>query len=224
MRTALYLLVAILLTPPVWADIKIAGALTVGANHLVRLEAQGDTEGAGLIWDVSPEDSADIEEMGTRFLFAGPAGTYKIKLRAVRVKDGKTTIETARATVVVGDPKPPPPPPPPPDALTAELKSLYTADTGTDKATALANLAAIYRNCGTTIDNQALATTRDLQGKLREATAVLIPDTALVGLRKRLGTEWAAVLGTTPATLTPELRTKAKTLASRLAIALEGVK
>lgn len=96
-----------------WGELKITGEVKVAPNHIVRLEASGDTDGAGLIWDVSPEELTDIEEIGKRLLFAAGPGTYKVKVRAVRVKDGRTTIETARVTVVVGEPPPPVPPVPP---------------------------------------------------------------------------------------------------------------
>jgi hypothetical protein len=52
--------------------------------------------------------------VGQRFLFAAGPGVYKIKLRSIRLKDGKTTVETARATVVIGEAPPVPPVPPGP--------------------------------------------------------------------------------------------------------------
>jgi hypothetical protein len=97
----------------VGAEVRITGELKVPPNRIVRLTADGDITGAGLIWDVSDEDRVDPEEVGNRLLFTGPPGTYKVKLRAIRVKDGKTGIETVRATVVIGEPGPPTPPTPP---------------------------------------------------------------------------------------------------------------
>jgi hypothetical protein len=118
MRQALFLL--LLLAAPAAAELKIAGELKVPANRIVRLSAEGAAEGAACIWDVSDEDRADLEELkGGRLLFAGPAGAYKVKLRAIRLdKDGATQIETARATVVIGDPPPPVPPGPTPPGPT----------------------------------------------------------------------------------------------------------
>jgi hypothetical protein len=104
----------LLLASSVLADLKIVGEMKLPANRLVRLEAEGAAEGAALIWDVSNEESVDAEEVGQRFLFAAPPGSYKIKLRSIRLKDGKTTVETARAVVVIGDTPPAPPVPPGP--------------------------------------------------------------------------------------------------------------
>jgi hypothetical protein len=118
MRQALFLLLA--LAAPAAAELKIAGELKVPANRIVRLSAEGAAEGAACIWDVSDEDRADLEELkGGRLLFTGPAGAYKVKLRAIRLdRDGATQIETARATVVIGDPPPPVPPGPTPPGPT----------------------------------------------------------------------------------------------------------
>jgi hypothetical protein len=113
MRCLGALLATLLLASSALAELKITGELTVPANRLVRLRAEGDVKEAALVWDVFPEEQADIEEMGTRLLFAAPAGAYRIKLRALRTKDGGASVETARVTVVIGEPPPPVPPPPP---------------------------------------------------------------------------------------------------------------
>jgi hypothetical protein len=82
---------------------------------LVELVPDGDVTGAVLFWDVDREDVADVREYGGKLVFTGPPGTYKIKLRIVRIgPDGKTLSgETQRATVVIGTPTPPAPPVPP---------------------------------------------------------------------------------------------------------------
>lgn len=104
----------LLLAGPAQAELRIQGELKLPAHRLVRLRAAGDLAGAALIWDISPEESADLEEVGSRLLFAAPPGVYRVKLRALRVQDGKTSVETARATVVIGEPVPPGPVPPVP--------------------------------------------------------------------------------------------------------------
>jgi hypothetical protein len=95
------------------AELKITGPNKVEPNHLVRLSADGAAADAALIWDCDREDQIDVEEVNGRYLFAGPAGTYKIKLRSIRLDAGKTKVETARITVVIGEPVPPVPPTPP---------------------------------------------------------------------------------------------------------------
>lgn len=90
---------------------RIVGPTQVDAYRLVELSPDADTTGAGLIWDVSPEEVADVREFGKSLVFTGPPGKYVVKLRIVRVTDGKLSIETSRTTVVIGPPIPPPLPP-----------------------------------------------------------------------------------------------------------------
>lgn len=107
-----------------WGDLKISGELKVDRDKLVKLTAEGMPDGSGLIWDFD-EDRLDAEELPVvkydkdgkvtsaqpsgRLIFVGPPGTYKIKLRSIN----GNRVETARATVVIGDGKPPVPPVPP---------------------------------------------------------------------------------------------------------------
>lgn len=70
--------------------------------RLVELVATNAQPDAALIWDVSPEDTADVRELpGGRLVMTGPPGTYKVKLRAIRFVDGKTSAESARMTLVI---------------------------------------------------------------------------------------------------------------------------
>lgn len=111
-RTLLTLASLLLLTPGAWAELRIVGETKVEPYKLVRLSAEG-ADGAALIWDVTPEESVDVVEFPSKVLFSAPPGTYKVKLRALRTKDGAASFETARATVVIGTPAPPIPPAPP---------------------------------------------------------------------------------------------------------------
>jgi hypothetical protein len=104
---------ALVLAAPVAAEpLRILGPSSVPRDRLVRLEARGADPAAGLIWDVFPE--VDAEESTGRLVFVAPPGVYTVKLRSVLQKDGKTSIETARATVTIGEPIPPIPVPPNP--------------------------------------------------------------------------------------------------------------
>jgi hypothetical protein len=87
---------------------------------MVRLAAEGaDPKAAAYIWDVADEDRADVEEVvGGKLYFTGPAGTYKVKLRLITITNGAPKVDTARATVVIGDPPPPVPPGPTPPGPT----------------------------------------------------------------------------------------------------------
>lgn len=95
-------------------SLKIEGETKVEAYKMVRLSASGVPEGAALVWDVDREEVADLEEVDGRLLFVAPPGKYKIKLRAIVVtKEGKTKVQTARTTIIVGPEKPTPPTAPP---------------------------------------------------------------------------------------------------------------
>lgn len=228
------LLAVLLLGGTALADLKITGELKVSENRLVRLTAAGDVDGAALIWDIDREDQADVEEVGGRLIFAGPPGVYKVKLRAIRSKDGKTTAETARATVVIGSAPPVPPgpnppvppvPPGPETVLVKDLRAAYAADTGSLKGQHVANLAAVYREVSTKAASPDLKTAGDLLGVLRTAVSSLVPPDALVGVRKRIGTEVSAVLPTDPAVaLDASTRAKAADVFGRVASALEAIR
>ena len=120
-------LAAGLLAWPCWAEVRIEGDPVAAAGKMLRLRAAGDVQGAALIWDVSDEEALDLEEVGDRLLLTGPKGTYKVKLRAVKLVGGKATVETARVTVTIGDaPKPGPAPGPQPTPQPpADLKTLW---------------------------------------------------------------------------------------------------
>jgi hypothetical protein len=118
-------LLAVALAQPAWADppekaasrkavteaagLAITGPARVPAYKLVRLTVTGADPEAALIWDVSPEADADVLEVDGGLIFTAPPGTYAVKLRAVKGR----SVQTARHTVVVGDPAPPPPGPGP---------------------------------------------------------------------------------------------------------------
>lgn len=113
MRWYLSLALVLLAALPAWAEpLRIMGPSSVPRDRLVRLEVRGADPAAGLIWDVFPE--VDAEESSGRLVFAAAPGVYTVKVRAVSTKDGKTQIESARATVTIGEPIPPIPVPPGP--------------------------------------------------------------------------------------------------------------
>lgn len=119
-------LLAVALAGPAWADppadrpatrqavtqaagLSIAGPDRVPAHKLVRLTAAGADADAALIWDVYPEELADVLEVDGGLIFTGPPGEYRVKLRAVKGR----SATTARHTVVIGTPQPVPPGPGP---------------------------------------------------------------------------------------------------------------
>src|SRR5262249_55899153 len=69
----------LLVPPPAAEPLKIVGPDKSEPHRLVRLQAAGDLKDAALVWDVFPEEHADIEELpGGRLLLIGPPGTYKV--------------------------------------------------------------------------------------------------------------------------------------------------
>ncbi len=137
MKTLPLLLALLLIAPPpARADLRIAGDLKVRPHRMAVLSAEGAPDGAALIWDFD-EDRLHGEEAGGRLFLAGPPGSYRVKLRAIIVKDGRTQALTARAEVVIGDPAPPPPKAPDKPAPKADpLAALCRLRVGTIGCTA----------------------------------------------------------------------------------------
>lgn len=132
------LLILLLASPKAVAELRIAGELLQPAYKLVDLKAEGAPADAAIIWDVYPEEPADIREFGGRILFTAPPGVYKIKLRSIK----GSAVETARATVTIGkaptppepgptpEPKPPEPPPTPTPIPEAGFRVLIVRESG----------------------------------------------------------------------------------------------
>lgn len=221
------------------ADLRIVGPAVTPAGKLVRLQAQGDLDGAALIWDVNDEEKADVAELGKRLIFTGPAGKYRVKLRAIRIMDGVPSVETARHLVTIGeappvppgpgpDPKPPTPPvPPPPDPLTLKIQAAYMADAGTpqEKEKWLAMLSALYGAGAQAVLDPGIKTAGDFLEIQRAAFGRELPADALAGVRKLAQGELVAVLPTDAATpLADATRKAAAEVFSRLAKATGEVK
>lgn len=94
--------------------LKIDGPATVEPYRLAVLAPNVRSSGAAYLWDVEPEDRADVMELDAGFVvMTGPPGEYRIKLVMIEAKDGKTITTTARHRLTIGTPKPPAPPQPP---------------------------------------------------------------------------------------------------------------
>ena len=100
------LMLSCLAAPP-----AIQGETNVSQYKLVQLSVSDAPADAAILWDVYPEESADIREFsdGT-FIFTGPPGTYRIKMRLINGRQ----VDTFRTIVTIGgDPNPPIPGPGP---------------------------------------------------------------------------------------------------------------
>lgn len=229
MRAALSALALLLLAGDARAELRIEGRAAASPYTLVRLSAAGAAPKAGLVWRVSPRTGVDRATTARgRLEFTAPPGTYEVDLTAVILQDGETVVEEATLTVVIGGPAPLPPPQPPPqppptpdDPFVADLRAAYRADMGPDRAADLADLATLYRTAGPTVDNPRFTTWGEVVALMGANRKVLLADTALLGVRKRIEVELGKTLPTTNDPLTPELRTRAKAAFAQVAAALK---
>jgi hypothetical protein len=114
MKKTLALLTLLLCCGAGLADVTVEGPAKVDPYKLVKLTAGGDTKGAALIWDVLPEDAADVDDsVPGKLTFTAPPGVYKIKLRSITIANGVPKVDSARLTVTIGQPPPAPTPPGP---------------------------------------------------------------------------------------------------------------
>lgn len=92
----------------------IQGDTKVATGKLVRLNVANAPADSGVLWDITPEDKADIEEMdGGKLIFTGPPGKYTVKATAIRLENGKIKFVRSRVVVTIGNPVPVPPGPGP---------------------------------------------------------------------------------------------------------------
>lgn len=187
----------------------------------------------------------DTGGKGVSYAFVGDVDGFReyspdsklVILRVIGYSDGTAWLLVALSgdtapsiyvcKVVIGAgpvPPPPPPPPAPSDPLYPVLQGLYAADSGATKAQDVKKLAALYQVGVTACDDPSLKSLGNLNAKMRDASAKILPDSAaLKGVRTRVAQELAA-LGTSPvAPLTAELRAKAKGLFIRLAAIMNSL-
>lgn len=143
---------------PSRAATKITGELAVKTNGMVKLVAETDVKGGGVIWfafaaDGKPVAAADLYKDAAKklLIFTGKPGSYYVSCAVISSADGRTDVEEADVTVTIGDapappgPGPTPNPPVPDDALTRAVRDAYAADPDVNKAANVRNLARVYR-------------------------------------------------------------------------------
>lgn len=113
MRKAL--LCWLLLALPVCGQtLAIAGNKQVEVYKLVRLKADAPAANSAILWDVTPEDTADVLEFDGELLFTGPPGKYRVTCSEITIVGTKPVVRRTRTTVeIVGTPVPPGPTPTP---------------------------------------------------------------------------------------------------------------
>jgi hypothetical protein len=233
-------LLALLLACPATAATKITGETTAKVGGLVNLQAETDVAGAALIWDVFSGVSEVTETYENaserRLIFAGVAGTYTVKVRAISFKGDKTTVETARATVTIGDappgpgpgPGPGPNPPAPDDPLLKAFQAAYAQDVPSKDA--VSAIAAVFRTAPNAVDAQGapriggdIKTTADLFNWLKAGLAATVPPKSVPKLEAAIIAELNSAFGQPSATKQLDVAATKSELA-RIGAAVGGLK
>lgn len=152
-----------------------------------------------------------------------------IKLQIFPTEDGEYFLFLAEGSkgkvwVITSTGKIPPPPPPPPapeDQFQLALRTAYAADG--KPAVLAAQLAAIWRNAGPTVNNQKFKTAKEVLETMHTAAEALI-EQALPKTRRAIADELNRTLTTNNLALTPENRAKILAQCQRVQAALEGLK
>jgi hypothetical protein len=96
-------------------EAAIAAPDRVPEHRLVLIKQKNKIEDAWHLWDVTPEDTADVLVQGDTLILTAPPGTYRIRLTVLKIKDGRPqTPQVCRHTLVVERSGQQPPAPPSP--------------------------------------------------------------------------------------------------------------
>lgn len=171
---------------------------------------------------------------------------------AAMLRDGKTAVVLAKApgryrlvafaahhghlhgpgvcVVVVGNAPPPTPPgpgpvpPAPTDPIAKAITDAYAAETDPQKAPRVQLLAVFYDTAAkSTVSDPAIADTSALLKTLQAARKSLLPDDAILTVRKAIETQLNAVLAK-PAPLDAAKRAEVSGLFTKIGAALGGLK
>lgn len=184
--------------------------------------AEIKVEGKQIEWRYPAGVDAKQSDGGRVLIVVAQAGRYPILAATITEDD---TLKLFDFLLIVEGPEPLPPPKPD-DPLRGELKALYLADTGADKAANIIKLQALYTQAAVLAKSEAVQSAWQLAEAVRTASKALLPGDALPAIRQRI----AAVVGKALEDLDPdeplttETRAKAAELYARIAAALEGIK
>jgi hypothetical protein len=79
--------------------IEIVGETKITPHRMAILSPKGTPDGAGVDWDVSPDDKAHVEQRGKELFIVAPPGKYRVTLRSITVEMG--VVQIARCKVEV---------------------------------------------------------------------------------------------------------------------------
>jgi hypothetical protein len=226
-------LAAVISAPPA----EITGKTTVEQYKLVQLNVANIDDETAVLWDVYPEEQADIREFSDgSLIFTGPPGKYKIKLRLINGKN----VQTFRTEVTInGKPVNPTPPVNPdtpvnpdnpvdpvlPDGnfrLAAKAKAWVDSVNSANRTSEAQNLGAAFDSMVAAINAGTVATVDDLMKLSRDTNRQLLGTSATAwqpwfsNLKQELDTLYDAKLLT-------DLNSY-KTAFSEIAIGLRSIK
>lgn len=225
--------------PPLPQGLTIVGERT--AKRMANLSVSAFTQGVTYNWDLTtPKNFTDTQEselevvdLTGRFLFAGPPGTYKVKLVVSTVSGTPPTIQqqTIRTTVrLTGGSEPPPgpgpgpnpnPPGPPADPFSRSLYDALRSDTSPTRNADMLTLVMVFDQAskiGGMVDDPNVKTYYDLFSQMKKALATL--QGHLVGVGRVLQNELDRVMNT--GTAAPLDREAARRELLRIKVALQS--
>ncbi len=174
-------------------------------------------------WRVdNPNDSVDLRTFDngkTGVLVCNFPGTITITVTG----PGGDLAEYRVTVVDDGGPKPPTPPVPPVDELKASLKKAFDLEAG-DAATKkefAKDLAELYRQAATLAGKAEVKTSSDLLKRCQDASVALIGNDKMLGVRRLVATQLAAILPTDAALSDPQRKATAD-LFKKLAVILDS--
>lgn len=104
--------------------LAVKGDKTVAPYKIVRLQAENPAPNSAILWDVTPEDVADVMEIDGQLFFVGPPGKYRVTCSEITIVGTKPVVRRTRTTVEITggvDPQPNPnPQPTPPNPVTQQ--------------------------------------------------------------------------------------------------------
>ncbi len=208
------------------ADLKLPDKVQGEPGTFIRVPAT--TDGKTVQWyaldpglNLFPVDL--LRDSKTAVVTGTVPGSYRL---LAYTSDASGPTPPAVCTVTVGTPAPPTPPgpPTPTDPFSQAVQAAYTSCPDPAKATRIKDFAALYRQASTTtVNDPTLVDTSALLAVLIKARQALMPDTALPGVRKVVGTELNKTLAK-PQALDATTRPLVGKLFAQVATALEGVK
>lgn len=227
------------LAMPITAQVKGPTEITIPVGRLavVPLIVEGDAADyvvVGKDVDALREYDPDAKKLRLRVIgystgqaWVVIATTFEGKLKPLHVIT--VTIGAGPKPPTPPEPTPPEPTPPKPDALTKKLQEAFDKDTSdkVKKSEWLKALAGFYAAMSDHVQKPEVKTLGELLADYRAAIPALLPDGAVVDLRRVCGEEVAGVIGVDSSPereLVAVFRQQLADGFKRLSKALDGVK